>query len=198
MYRLFCLRSLLPENQERTFGDLRSISVRTSNRQAKYVVDNCVLRFLAKQDSEDQIDSFEHQDSAISQQARLLPPRGNSIIPGQLIASRHRLIQAHCQRISDFLEVGINVWWKTSEGHVEFLDGPHENHSQDCGPNLHHFSTSNLKKEYAYLDEKWKNIIDKVTTNKFTVPCMKIKVYDVNGKVTSVLNTNLDLEKKFR
>ena len=32
IYHLFCLRSLIPEDEERTFGDLRSISEKTSNR----------------------------------------------------------------------------------------------------------------------------------------------------------------------
>lgn len=32
-YRLFCLLSLIPEQEERSFGDLRPISLRTSSRQ---------------------------------------------------------------------------------------------------------------------------------------------------------------------
>lgn len=33
-YRLFCLRSIIPEQEERSFGDLRRISLQTTNRQA--------------------------------------------------------------------------------------------------------------------------------------------------------------------
>lgn len=48
-YRLVCLRSLIPEQEERTFGDLRSISLNTANRQCGKIIDNAVLRYNAQQ-----------------------------------------------------------------------------------------------------------------------------------------------------
>lgn len=48
-YRLFCLRSLIPEQEERSFGDLRSISLRTSSRQSGKVIDNAVLGYNMQQ-----------------------------------------------------------------------------------------------------------------------------------------------------
>jgi hypothetical protein len=59
IYHLFCLRSLIPEDEERTFGDLRSISEKTSNRQAPLVVDNCMLRYLAKEKRNDRSENFK-------------------------------------------------------------------------------------------------------------------------------------------
>jgi hypothetical protein len=53
------LRSLIPEDEERTFGDLRSISEKTSNRQAPLVVDNCMLRYLAKGKRNDRSENFK-------------------------------------------------------------------------------------------------------------------------------------------
>lgn len=43
-YRLVCLRSLIPEQEERSFGDLRSISLNRANRQCGKIIDNAVLR----------------------------------------------------------------------------------------------------------------------------------------------------------
>lgn len=48
-YRLFCLRSLIPEQEERSFGDLRSI---TPSRQCGKVIDNAVLRYNLQQQSD--------------------------------------------------------------------------------------------------------------------------------------------------
>ena len=59
IYHLFCLRSLIPEDEECTFGDLRSISEKTSNSQAPLVVDNCMLRYLAKEKRNDRSENFK-------------------------------------------------------------------------------------------------------------------------------------------
>uniref|UniRef100_A0A8W8MM94 Uncharacterized protein n=1 Tax=Magallana gigas TaxID=29159 RepID=A0A8W8MM94_MAGGI len=48
-YRLVCLRSLIPEQEEMTFGDLCSISLNTANRQCGKIIDNAVLRYNAQQ-----------------------------------------------------------------------------------------------------------------------------------------------------
>ncbi|CAG2218422.1 unnamed protein product [Mytilus edulis] len=125
MYRIFCLRSLIPEAEERTFGDLRNISLRTTNRQAKYIVDNCMLRLKAREkiDDDDRLDSFKRQESIISKQAHLLPQRGNTIIPAQIVTTRSTLIQAHYERISDFLVCGKHVWWQVNDGVISSSEG---------------------------------------------------------------------------
>jgi hypothetical protein len=107
--RACLLISLIPEDEERTFGDLRSISEKTSNRQAPLVVDNCMLRCLAKEKRNDRSENFKKQESMISKQARLLPDAVNTIIPASTIKTRGSLMQAHCRRISDYLVLGENV-----------------------------------------------------------------------------------------
>uniref|UniRef100_A0A8W8L0T5 Uncharacterized protein n=1 Tax=Magallana gigas TaxID=29159 RepID=A0A8W8L0T5_MAGGI len=71
-FRIFCLRSLIPEQEERSFGDMRRISLNTSSRQCGKIIDNAIVRFNAQQQS-DRGDNYRRQESAISQQARLLP-----------------------------------------------------------------------------------------------------------------------------
>jgi hypothetical protein len=191
IYHLFCLQSLMPEDEERTFGDLRSVSEKTSNRQAPLVVDNCMLRYLAKEKRNDRSENFKKQESMISKQARLLPDAVNTIIPASTIKTRSSLMQAHCRRISDFLVLGENVWWYCKDGHICFLDGPEEpaGHS----PSLRHFRSSSLKEEYSYLEINWANCIWKFENKGMKLTLQKIKVYK-NGKLSRTINTGFTLE----
>jgi hypothetical protein len=76
-FRLVCLQLLIPEQEERSFGDLRNISLRTVNRQCGEVIDNAVLRYNAQQD-ENRIDYIRQQESIISHQAKYLQKLGNT------------------------------------------------------------------------------------------------------------------------
>ena len=179
------MRSLIPEDEERTFGDLGSISEKTNNRRAPLVVDNCMLRYFAKEKRNDRSENFNKQESMISKQARLLPDAVNTIIPTSTIKTRSSLMQAHCRRISDFLELGENVWWYCKDGHIRFLDGPEPvGHS----PSLHHFRSSSLKAEYSYLEKELANCIWKFENKGMKLPLQKIKVYK-NGKLFHTINT---------
>ena len=124
-YRLFCLRSLLPEQEERSFGDLRSISESTSNRQAKYVVDNAVLYYNAQQSQRD-TNSLAKQESVICIQSRLLHQRSDSAFSKYFIRSHPDLMQGHCKRIADFLLPGKGIWWSELPESILFHDGPPE------------------------------------------------------------------------
>ena len=124
--RVFCLRSIVVENEERTFGDMRRISEATSNRHPESLVDNAVIRFNAQQQSDLTEDSFTKQDSAIVQQARLLPATTNTVIPKEWLQKRASVVQAHLERIADFILPGENVWWRVqpNSGDLEFMDSP--------------------------------------------------------------------------
>lgn len=147
MYRIFCLRSLIPEDEERTFGNLRSLAERTTNRQASYVVDTCMLRYLARENKNERFESFSKQESIISKQAHLLPPMTGSVIPSAIL-SRQALWQAHCMRIADFLEVGQNVWWCCDDGNLRFFDGPDDKVDEGFGPQIHDFGSHSNKNWY--------------------------------------------------
>lgn len=66
VYRIMSLRSIIPEKEERGFGDLR-ISENTSNRKLSYIIDNAVMRFNAQQQDDSKVDSLTVQESVISQ-----------------------------------------------------------------------------------------------------------------------------------
>ncbi|CAG2227271.1 RELA [Mytilus edulis] len=69
---IFSLRSILTEEQERCFGDLRRISRNTTNRQPGNIAENCIVRFNYQQKEGNKQNFFHMLDSFISKQARLL------------------------------------------------------------------------------------------------------------------------------
>lgn len=71
-HRIFCLRSLLQELEERSFCDLRRISLNISNQQCGKVIENAILGFNTQQQT-DRGESYRKQETIISQQAKLLP-----------------------------------------------------------------------------------------------------------------------------
>lgn len=154
-YRLVCLRSLIPEQEERTFGDLRSISLNTANRQCGKIIDNAVLRYNAQQMSGTKKDYVRHQESIISHQAKLLPQPENTKFDIDFIRRRPTLFQAHYQRIADFMYGGENMWWSLIDGSVMFHDGPDELDSSSYPPLLHFRSSSN-KDLQMLLAEDWR------------------------------------------
>lgn len=71
-HRIFCLRSLVQELEERSFCDLRRISLNISNQQCGKVIENAILGFNTQQQT-DRGESYRRQETIISQQAKLLP-----------------------------------------------------------------------------------------------------------------------------
>jgi hypothetical protein len=64
-------------------------SEKTSNRQAPLVVDNCMLRYLAKEKRNDRSENFKKQESMISKQACLLPDAVNTMeVDAEKLSSR--------------------------------------------------------------------------------------------------------------
>lgn len=108
--RLFNLKSIIPEQEERSFGTLRRISENTTNRQPKFVVDNAVLRYNFQTSKYDQTETISKQNSTISKQAKLLPLREPTTLTIQLIRRYPVLMQSHFQRIADYLILGHDVW----------------------------------------------------------------------------------------
>ena len=45
IYRIFDTNTILTEQEERGFEDIRSISERTTNRKSRQIIENCIIRF---------------------------------------------------------------------------------------------------------------------------------------------------------
>lgn len=73
--RLFCLKSIVPEQEERSFGTLRRISENTTNRQPKFVVDNAMLSMKFQTSLNNPTETIAKQNSTVSKQVKLLPAK---------------------------------------------------------------------------------------------------------------------------
>ena len=184
-FRLVCLRSLIPEQEERSFGDLRSISLHTANRQCGKVIDNAVLRYNAQQTYSNKKDYARHQDSMTSRQAKLLPKSANTKFKIKLLQTQPTLFQAHCQRIADYLRCGEGHWWSLSADGVVFHDGPEEPDFRHYPP-LAHFRTTTGKEQQGILAEDWKWSIQKYEDSNLRLPLYKIKVHK-DGELCRIL-----------
>lgn len=65
---IFCLRSLVQELEERSFCDLRRISLNISNQQCGKVIENAILGFNTQQQT-DRGESYRKQETIISNES---------------------------------------------------------------------------------------------------------------------------------
>ena len=179
-YRIFCLRSLIPEQEERSFGDLRRISLNTSNRQCGKVIENAILRFNAQQRT-DRGDSYRKQETMISQQAKLLPESEDSKFPVKILQSRPYLFQIHCERIADFLQEGQNTWWSLQGENIVFHDGP--SHPEQHLTSLQHFRSTSIQDMNIILKSAWQKCIQDFEAEKIQLPLLKIKLFDETPRI---------------
>lgn len=146
--RLFCIKSIVPEQEERSFGTLRRISENTTNRQPKFVVDNAMLRMKFQTSLNNPTETIAKQNSTVSKQAKLLPAKKRTVLQSTLLKKFPLLIQSHLERIADFVLPGKNVWWSVdAEDGMIFHDGPEDDERRPDGPQLHHFRSRSLKEE---------------------------------------------------
>ncbi|XP_076075770.1 uncharacterized protein LOC143046498 [Mytilus galloprovincialis] len=189
--RIFNLRSLVTEQEERCFGDLRRISENTSNRQPKTVCDNAVLRFTCQQSSKQ--DSIYIQESIIQKLAKQIQAKPRTLIPSTILNKRPILIQSHLERISDYILPGEGVWWHMEDGNMIFHDGPDDEPFRNEGPDMHHFRSSSYKEQHQQLKDIWEKVIENYKGNKISLPLQRIKTFDKDGKVVYITPTETDL-----
>lgn len=183
--RLFHLISIIPEQEERSFGTLRRISENTTNRQSKYVVDNAVLRYTFQSSKNDQTETISKQNSTISKQAKLLPAREPTSFTIQLIRRYPALIQAHLQRIADYVILGEGTWWCTDSQKMVFHDGPGDDDNRSLGPHLHHFRSSSLTQERHRIEEIWERCVKMYARGQLHLPLRSLKTYK-EGKLVYI------------
>ncbi len=186
--RLVALRSLNAELQERVFGQANSISKSTSNYHPDHVLTNIIIRCQVESEvgREDQVLS---QNSAVADLASSLPPFPNTFLPLSWLENSPTQLQAHLERISDFLLPGPGIWWKSVPGGIEFLDGNCEVGSRSNGPPLHLFRTSSITKQVEYLRMCWQQCLEQGVE----IPLRYIRQYDGCGDLANVSESDQDL-----
>lgn len=90
------------------------------------------------------------------------------------------------------MAVGRGIWWSFDNGGIVFYDGPSD---RSEGPTLHHFRSSNLKREQQVLEHVWHDVVSKYKSNILQLPLPKLKLYDDDSQLTYITaNENLDDE----
>lgn len=183
--RLFNLKSIIPEQEERSFGTLGRISENTTNRQSKYIVDNAVLRYNFQTLKNDPTETISKQNSTISKQAKLLPARKPTTLTMQLIQRYPSLVQSHFQRIADYIILGEDVWWCVDSQKMVFHDGPGDEDNRSLGPHLRHFRSASLKQERQRIQEIWERCVEVYAKGQLLLPLKGLKTYK-DGKVVYI------------
>ena len=147
--RIISAKSTNTEEEERHFNILQGVTRLTCRRPGDIITPS-LIRLQAEQKLAEtkQGNAVKVQESQISKYYSTLPPFTNTTVPNDhFIINNPKEYQVHLQSISDFIACGEGVWWCQNLSGVEFLDGPDEPSTRPQGPKLHHFRSSDLKKE---------------------------------------------------
>lgn len=144
-----------------------------------------MLRIQFQTSQIDPTQTINKQHSAISKQAKLLPPLKRTLLPSTLLQKFPLLVQSHFERIPDFLLPGRDIWWSLDAAGMTFHDGPEDDNSRQEGPELHHFRSSSLKQERFWTQQKWKECVEQYATGKLQLPLKRLKTYK-DGRIAYI------------
>ena len=185
--RIISAKSTNTEEEERHFNTLQGVTRLTSRRPGDVITPSLIrLQAEEKLAESKQGNAVKVQESQISKYYSSLPPFPNTTVPNRYIINNPKEYQAHLQAISDFIACGEGVWWRQILSGVEFFDGPDEPNTRPQGPNLHHFRSSNLKREEQHLHQCWQKCLN----DDVVIPHRIIRMYDQNGDCTRIIHTN--------
>ena len=186
--RIISAKSTNTEEEERHFNTLQGVTRLTSRRPGDIITPSLIcLQAEQKLAESKQGNAVKVQESQISKYYNTLPPLSNTIVPNRYIIKNPKEYQAHLQTISDFIACGEGVWWHQILSGVEFFDGPDEPNMRPQGPKLHHFRSSDLKKEEQHLHQCWERCLNDDTV---VIPHRIIRLYDQKGDCTRTIHTN--------
>ncbi len=186
--RIISAKSSNTEEEERHFNTLQGVTRLTSRRPGDIITPSLIrLQVEQKLAESKQGNAVKAQESQISKYYSTLPPFPNTIVPNRYIIKNPKEYQAHLQAISDFIACGEGVWWRQIMSGVEFFDGPDEPTTRPQGPSLHHFRSSDLKREEQHLQHCWERCL---TDDAVVIPHRIIRLYDQKGDCTSIIHTN--------
>ena len=176
-YEITCLRSLNTENQERLFGQARSIAEACTNHHPDNVIPQIMLRLQVKQEQHQALLSVQKGDSQVSHIAKELPHLPGTTVKMSFIKQREDSWQLHLQQISPFLIAGEGVWWTRRPNGFHFHDGDQDSSTKDDGLDLLHHRHHSIQDAEERRRKCWKKIID----DTIIIPANSIKVYNTQG-----------------
>lgn len=192
IYRIVCLRSLVAENEERTFGDLKRMAEKTSSRRPNGIIGNAMIRYQAMKG---QSDSYKKQESHITKEYNAIKKLGNTVFEWNLVLKRPAFFQSHLERVADFVLEG-QTWWRVSKDGLEFLDC-----SSECNPatsiRMRHFRSTNVKEELERIHICWRTCISLMKEGDLTIPVPKIREYRDENSLPQILTTQFMVDSKY-
>ena len=185
MLRIVNGRTANAEDEERIFQSFKSTTKNTSNQHGDHILFNFLIRNQVKQ--EIQKHSYQKKQNEVNKLAHSLNYNSKTTIPFWIIDKYPWEWESHLKRISDFiLESG---WWDECDAGISFNDNKLRH---DTSLRVHHFRSSNMKKELNHLDLCWKMCLK----NPDLIPAQKVK--SPEGSSFQVLHLNniksLDIE----
>lgn len=88
------------------------------------------------------------------------------------------VLQAHLERLSDFLACGEGAWWHYEGDFIVFHDGDDEEESRTVGPKLMKFDSTSMQEVYVHLKTKW---MECVHNTNIDIPLKTLKIYNELG-----------------
>ena len=113
-------------------------------------------------------------EGKISKRMKIAPKLGNTKMIYNEVS--RKLLQAHCERIADFLVEGEDCYWKRIEGGIEFLDSNDDGNRAE--PKLQHFRSSLENDVHRSLEQSWCKVVDMVKEGTITCPLEKLVIYE--------------------
>ncbi len=182
-YEVVCQRSVNTENQERLFGQTRSIALATTNRQPQNIIPHVLLRLQAKKEVDQLWQSVRNAESQVRSAAAHVPRFSQTFVSQQFIRRRRSSWQAHLQRISPYLVKGSGVWWKGVEDGYLFADGDSDPDYRPEGPNVLHIRSSTIQDVLTRQKACWDTII----STPVEVPAESIRLYTPAGEPAGMI-----------
>ena len=163
--------SLHTELQERMFNQLQSITRNTSNHSPNQIIFNTLIRIQEEENSQSSkpLSCLKLQEGTVSKLQKCSKEKSNNY-PSLLEDKIRPHLQAHLERISDFLVDGPNSWWKCTPQGIEFFDETNPLQNVDC---RHNFRSSSLADIDTFLLNKWEKCIEL----NFTLPATNVRTF---------------------
>ena len=176
-YELASLRSLNTENQERLFGQARTIAEACTNHHLENVIPQVMLRLQAKQEQRQALLSVGKSDSQVSHIAKELPPLPGTTVKTSFISKREDSWQLHLKQISPFLVGGEGEWWTHTPNGFHFKDGDNDQAERGTFTLLQH--RHHTVKD---VEERRTTCWDKIIQDRIYIPTNSIKIYNQQGE----------------
>ena len=151
VYRMTAPSSLHAEKEERMFNQLKQITLATSSRRPNDIIKNALLRVQEKANKH----LFHPEVSEMTELASTLPTKKNTTFSWKWIKENAVHYQSHLERISDYLECKLGIWWDYCTEGVVFFD---TTTNVSTKPTLKHFRSNTTRDILSALERTWASI----------------------------------------